>query len=187
MAPRASRGNRPLLEVIVINRKATQLVPSFLDFYILTCAYFYCFFTNRLYDITKPLCPLDIISVGSVPPDQSLCSPGKTTFAEAFGEIVISFDFAGAMKAETFIKIRSSSDDVVYPMFLLRENGDVLYMLLTLSANRLVKLLFHSSQKPTRKLAASAFRYYDWMKIPTASLRVGFCDEWKRAFKPVFH
>ena len=44
-----------------------------------------------------------------------------------------------------------------------------------------LKPLFHSSQKPTRKLAASAFKYCDWMKVLAASLRVGFCDEWKRA------
>ena len=86
---------------------------------------------------------MDIISVGSVPPDQSLCSPGKTTFAEAFGEIVISFDFAGVMKAKSFTrKMPVSSDSVVYALFLLRENGDVLYMVLTLYANRLVSCVF---------------------------------------------
>lgn len=91
--------------------------------------------SNRLYDITKPFSAQDIICVGSVPPDQSLCSPAKTTFAEAFGEIVISFDIAGAVSVESFNKIRRSSDSVVYPVFLLRENGDVLYMLLMLSEN----------------------------------------------------
>ena len=40
-----------------------------------------------------------------------------------------------------------------------------------------VKPLFHSSLKSTRKLAASAFKYCDWMKVLAASLRVGFCDE----------
>ena len=45
------------------------------------------------------------------------------------------------------------------------------------------KPLFHSSQKSTRKLAATAFKYCDWMKVLAASLRVGFCDEWKRALK----
>ncbi len=30
------------------------------------------------------------------------------------------------------------------------------------------------------KLAASAFKYCDWMKVLAASLRVDFCDEWKR-------
>ena len=33
----------------------------------------------------------------------------------------------------------------------------------------LLKPLFHSSQKPTRKLAASAFKYCDWMKVLAAS------------------
>ena len=32
------------------------------------------------------------------------------------------------------------------------------------------------------QLAASAFKYCDWMKVLAASLRVGFCDHWKRAF-----
>ena len=43
-----------------------------------------------------------------------------------------------------------------------------------------LKHLFHSSQKPTRKLAASAFKYCDWMKVRAASLWAGFCDEYKR-------
>ena len=46
-----------------------------------------------------------------------------------------------------------------------------------------LKSLFHSSQKPTRKLAASAFKHCDWMEVSAASLRVGFGDEWKRAIK----
>ena len=44
-----------------------------------------------------------------------------------------------------------------------------------------LKPLFHSSQKPTRKLAASAFKHCDWMKVLAASLRVGFRDERKKA------
>ncbi len=44
-----------------------------------------------------------------------------------------------------------------------------------------VKPLFHSSQKPTRRLAASAFKYCDWIKVLAASLLVSFCDEWRRA------
>ena len=34
----------------------------------------------------------------------------------------------------------------------------------------ILKPLFHSSQKPTRKLAASAFKYCDWMKVLATSL-----------------
>ena len=46
-----------------------------------------------------------------------------------------------------------------------------------------LKPLFHSSQKPTRKLAANAFKYSDWMKVVAASLRVDFCDKWKERLK----
>ena len=44
-----------------------------------------------------------------------------------------------------------------------------------------IKPLFHSSQKPTHKLAASAFKYHDWIEV-RAACSVRFCDEWKRAF-----
>ncbi len=47
------------------------------------------------------------------------------------------------------------------------------------------KSLFHLLEKPTCKLAASAFKYCDWMKVLAASLRVG--DEWKRALRQPFH
>ena len=30
---------------------------------------------------------------------------------------------------------------------------------------------------------SSASKYCDWMKVLAASLRVGFCDHWKRAFR----
>ncbi len=33
-----------------------------------------------------------------------------------------------------------------------------------------LKPLFHSSQKPTRKPAASAFKYYDWLKVLASQL-----------------
>ncbi len=36
------------------------------------------------------------------------------------------------------------------------------------------------TEKPTRKLAASAFKYCD-MKVIAASLQVGFCEDWKTA------
>ncbi len=42
------------------------------------------------------------------------------------------------------------------------------------------KPLFHSSQNPTRKLAARTFIQSQYLKALAASLRVGFCDEWKR-------
>ena len=47
-----------------------------------------------------------------------------------------------------------------------------------------LKPLFHSSQKPTRKLAARTFIQSQYLKVLVASLRVGFCDKWKRGFRP---
>ena len=38
-------------------------------------------------------------------------------------------------------------------------------------------------QKPTFKLAVSALKYCDWMKVPAASLQVGFCNKWKRRLR----
>ncbi len=44
-----------------------------------------------------------------------------------------------------------------------------------------LKPLFHSSQKPTRKLAAArTFIQSQYLKALAVSLRVGFCNEWKR-------
>ena len=53
----------------------------------------------------------------------------------------------------------------------------------------MLKPLYHSSQKLTRKLAEIAFKYCDWMKVLAASLRVGFCDEWKslNSYKAYFY
>ena len=47
---------------------------------------------------------------------------------------------------------------------------------------RSLKSLFHSSQKLTRKLAARTFIQSQYLKALAASLRVGFCGEWKRSF-----
>ena len=42
-----------------------------------------------------------------------------------------------------------------------------------------VKALVDSSQNPTRKLAARTFIQSQYLKALAASLRVGFCNEWK--------
>ena len=56
----------------------------------------------------------------------------NATFAEAFGEVVVSFDFAPAVNVEL---TRTENTERAYPVFLLRENGDVLYLLLILMVN----------------------------------------------------
>ncbi len=47
------------------------------------------------------------------------------------------------------------------------------------------KPLFHSSQKPTRKLAARTFIQSQNLKQLAASLQVGFGDEWKRGYSVI--
>ncbi len=46
-----------------------------------------------------------------------------------------------------------------------------------------LKALVHSSQKPTRKLAARTFIQSQYLKALAASLRVSFCDAWKRGLR----
>ena len=50
---------------------------------------------------------------------------------------------------------------------------------------QLLKPLSHSSQKPTRKLAARTFIQSQYLKALAASLQVGVCDEWKRGFSVI--
>ena len=50
----------------------------------------------------------------------------------------------------------------------------------------MLKPLFHSSPRPTRKLVARTFIQSQYLKALTASLRVGFCDEWKRGLSLVY-
>ena len=45
-----------------------------------------------------------------------------------------------------------------------------------------IKALFHSSQNPTRKLAARTFIQSQYLKTPPVSLRVALSNEWKRVF-----
>ncbi len=63
---------------------------------------------------------------------------------------------------------------------LQQELSRVSFTFLKVCAIHRIKALFHSSQKPTRKLAARTFIQSQYLKALAASLRVGFCDEWKR-------
>ena len=50
-----------------------------------------------------------------------------------------------------------------------------------------VRSLFHSSQKPTRKLAATTFIQSQCLKALAPSLRIGFCDKWKSRIPETLH
>lgn len=70
-----------------------------------------------------------------------------SSFAEALGERVISFDFAPPV-ADVYATTRSRSSEtdqqVAYPVFILKENGDILYF-----NHRLLQTRFASCLKRT--------------------------------------
>ena len=55
-----------------------------------------------------------------------------------------------------------------------------------MTSNALFNALFHSSQNTTRKLASKTFIQTQYLQALGASVRVGFCDEWKRGFNIVY-
>ena len=62
--------------------------------------------------------------------------------------------------------------------------------MLFLLYKRVLKALFHSSQKPTRKLAARTFIQSQYLTGLAATFRVPFCAEWKgdfRSWSSLFH
>nr|XP_058955276.1 nucleoporin 88-like [Pocillopora verrucosa] len=99
----------------------------------------------RLYNILKPSSPEETISLGESSSltaeysQKSISIGSSLTFAAALGEKAIAFDFAPAVR-DTNPKARlSSSDsepDVAYPVFILRENGDIFYLLHRISQIR---------------------------------------------------
>ena len=86
-------------------------------------------------------------------------------------------------KYKDYIKVSCSVDNTapyklgghVWDLTMCPQKGDVCLI-------QRIKPLFHLSQKPTCKSTESAFKYCDWMNVLAASLRVEFCDEWKKAF-----
>lgn len=106
---------------------------------------------DRLYNILKPSTPEETISLGESSSltaeysQKSISIGSSLTFAAALGEKAIAFDFAPAVR-DTNPKARlSSSDsepDVAYPVFILRENGDIFYLLHRISQIRYITLYF---------------------------------------------
>ncbi|XP_029194340.1 nucleoporin 88-like isoform X3 [Acropora millepora] len=90
----------------------------------------------RLYNVLKPASPEEIIPLGEASSQtaeysrKSMSLGSISSFAEALGERVISFDFAPPV-ADVYATTRSRSSEtdqeVAYPVFVLKENGDILY------------------------------------------------------------
>lgn len=102
-------------------------------------------FLNRLYNVLKPTSPEEIISLGessSLTAEysrKSLSVGSMSSFAAALGEKAIKFDFAPAT-ADLVLRGRLNSSDaepeVSHPIFVLRENGDIYYLVHRISQMR---------------------------------------------------
>lgn len=94
------------------------------------------FILSRLYNVLKPASPEEIIPLGEASLQtaeysrKSMSLGSISSFAEALGERVISFDFAPPV-ADVYATTRSraseTDQEVAYPVFVLKENGDILY------------------------------------------------------------
>ncbi|XP_068750380.1 nucleoporin 88-like [Montipora capricornis] len=92
----------------------------------------------RLYNVLKPTCAEEIIPLGETFSQtaeysrKSMSIGSMSSFAEALGERVISFDFAPPVAdvyARTSLRSSEADEEVAYPVFILRENGDIYYLL----------------------------------------------------------
>ncbi len=90
-----------------------------------------------------------------------LLQTGSTRTMEIFLMVLKSFLFSGYLKRLDETEILQ-----VWPQ-----------------QNSQLKGSFLLTKNPTRKLAARTFIQSQYLKALVASLRVGFCDEWKRALK----
>lgn len=99
----------------------------------------------RLYSVLKPTSPEEIISLGessSLTAEysrKSLSVGSMSSFAAALGEKAIAFDFAPPTAAPVpRARLNSSvaETDVTHPIFVLRENGDIYYLVHRISQSR---------------------------------------------------
>ncbi|KXJ05761.1 Nuclear pore complex protein Nup88 [Exaiptasia diaphana] len=94
--------------------------------------------TLRIYNIIKPETPDQVINLGDPFSNDVSHSRGRLTstsaFAIALGETSIAFDFAPPVSKSRLShhRRRQEEQEVVYPMFILRENADVYYLIFEL-------------------------------------------------------
>ncbi|CAH3103872.1 unnamed protein product [Porites lobata] len=99
----------------------------------------------RLYNVLKPTSPEELIPLGessSMTAEysrKSMSVGSMSSFAAALGETAIAFDFAPAVNVVDLKgSYRSSETDaeVAHPIFILRENGDIYYLVHKISSSR---------------------------------------------------
>ncbi|XP_078598858.1 nucleoporin 88-like [Branchiostoma floridae x Branchiostoma japonicum] len=91
----------------------------------------------RIYDIEKPDSPYQSFQLGEYADSFSLHSTSSATFNQALGETAVSFTFAPPVDVPVQEKMKWKSDqakktETMYPVFVLRGNEDVYYLLTSL-------------------------------------------------------
>ena len=110
---------------------------------------------GRLYNVLKPTSPEETIPLGessSLTAEYSRKSMSvglMSSFASALGERAIAFDFAPAVADLNTRRSSRSSDtdaEVAHPVFILRENGDIYYLLHRIFQTRYMFYIFENSK-----------------------------------------
>ncbi|XP_023244766.1 nuclear pore complex protein Nup88-like [Centruroides sculpturatus] len=80
----------------------------------------------RIYDVTNPQIPFQVIALSCVEPSFYLTSNSRTSFSSCLGETAVSFDFGPPITtAERNSEIKDHELDIIWPIFILKGNGDV--------------------------------------------------------------
>uniref|UniRef100_A0A2L2Y686 Nuclear pore complex protein Nup88 n=1 Tax=Parasteatoda tepidariorum TaxID=114398 RepID=A0A2L2Y686_PARTP len=84
----------------------------------------------RIYDVTDPQAPQQVISLGSSTKSSFLTTESKINFSTCFGENAISFDFGPSEEVEipyyNKLKLVDRIEKVViWPIYLLHSSGDI--------------------------------------------------------------
>ncbi|XP_022109668.1 nuclear pore complex protein Nup88-like isoform X2 [Acanthaster planci] len=94
--------------------------------------------TLRVYDVTSPHKPIQCHRLGEYSTSYSL-SANRSTFEVALGDIAVAFDFGPVMEEPTKIERRSNAPPpLLYPVYILKGNGDVFLLKTSLSEPRYV-------------------------------------------------
>ena len=90
----------------------------------------------RIYNITEPDEPEQVIPLADYPDSFSL-SASRSTFRAALGENTVSFDFGPPteLKTQPARGGKSSKTELAWPVYLLKGNGDV-YSVMTVISKR---------------------------------------------------
>ncbi|XP_054718189.1 nucleoporin 88-like [Uloborus diversus] len=99
----------------------------------------------RIYDVTEPQTPTQVISLGASARSSYLSSEAKISFSTCFGENAVSFDFGLPVKIQVQLQsesrgVKMFGEQTIWPIFLLHGNGDVYILKVPLKKERVLSV-----------------------------------------------